>query len=304
MWSMKSLILAATLLPLVVLQRPVSACMEVYGTLLDDSIYDAAFLPTGEFVIVRNFVSPHVVVFDDTGTVVNTFGENGTHLGDLNNPVGMGVDRANGDIFVVETDFNGNSDRIVRYSSNGTFLRLFGDGLALADVAADGEGHVYVCEAGNPNFNRAARMQKYTVDGALVLEWGASGPHQFGSNGPNDVAVDDAGNVFVTAGPEVRRYTASGAYVLAWALPSISRAEGIAIASNGDVIVADQHNGLIRRYTNVGAPVCEWTLSVEHVAYDVGGRLGACNHSRCRFYVEPATPVGRPTWGRLKTLYR
>jgi DNA-binding beta-propeller fold protein YncE len=56
-------------------------------------------------------------------------------------------------------------------------------------VAVDGSGSVYVT-GGN-------RIQKFTSDGAYLLQWGAQGSGNGQFESPRGVAVDGSGNVYV-----------------------------------------------------------------------------------------------------------
>ena len=58
-------------------------------------------------------------------------------------------------------------------------------------VAVDGQGNVYVAEAGND------RIQKFSGDRRFITKWGSEGSGDGQFDDPSGVAVDGQGNVYV-----------------------------------------------------------------------------------------------------------
>ncbi len=118
-----------------------------------------------------------VLKLDQRGGVAMRLGEAGV-WGDgpshLNGPSGVAVAR-NGDIWVADGHRGGNN-RIVKFSSDGTFLLEVGGGLGSEskeagrfsdphDIKIDSQGRVYVADRGN------SRIQVFDPDGTLLYIW-------------------------------------------------------------------------------------------------------------------------------------
>lgn len=131
----------------------------------------------------------HVVLkFSPAGEILLTLGTPGeagappTHL-DQPNDV---ITAPNGDIFVAEGHSNtGETARISKYSSDGTFIKSFGrPGSGPGEfrtphgLAFDSQGRLFVADRGNN------RVQIFDQDGNFLEEW-----RQFGR--PNDLFIDD-----------------------------------------------------------------------------------------------------------------
>ncbi len=125
-----------------------------------------------------------------------SFGSPGSGAGQLDEPFGVAVDRANGDVYVVDT----NNQRVERFSSDGVFRLAWGwgvrdgrtpamqrcetachaglagagagqlgfaEGLAIDDDKTSASyGDVYVVDIGNH------RVQKFSADGQFLLTFG------------------------------------------------------------------------------------------------------------------------------------
>lgn len=134
----------------------------------------------------------------------------------------VAVDASDGDIYVVEREFN----RIVRFEDGDTVTAAkqqiwgarngtgqegsgFGEFEMPEGIAVDAAGNVWIAEI-NGN-----RVQKFDEDGDILLVLGGN---QGSANGqfifPNDVAVDAAGNVYVAdAGNErIQKFNSEGVF--------------------------------------------------------------------------------------------
>jgi tripartite motif-containing protein 71 len=118
------------------------------------------------------------------------WGASGTGDGLFNNPDGVAVDPANGEVFVADTA----NQRIQVFDSSGIFQRkwgAFGTGAGQfnqpAAIAVNPvRNEVYVVEYGN------SRVQVFTKQGAPLRSWGGSGTSNGQFKNPRGIAVDAA----------------------------------------------------------------------------------------------------------------
>ena len=212
-----------------------------------------------------------------------------THTSGLAHPGGLAVDRA-GNVFVADT----NRSQVRKVTPDGSVSVVAGTGEAgysgdggaaggaqlqfALDVAADGEGNLYIADTGNN------RLRKVDAAGAITTVAGNGAPEVTGDGGqataaglgiPRGVAVDTAGNVFVAvvAGDDgrsrVRRVTPFGVITtvagggtaglgdggpatdaeLSFALNGPA---GVAASTTGDLLVADAGHHRVRRVDAAG----------------------------------------------------
>jgi sugar lactone lactonase YvrE len=215
--------------------------------------------------VVDNY-NLRVQVFSSTGQYITKFGSGGTAPGQFSQGQdlrGLAVDKANGWVYVVD----GANGFVNKFNLSGTFIRRFG-GLGSNDgqfsgggrnVTVDGDGNVWVGDM--PNF----RFQKYDPNGNFLFAVPnpAEPPPDGGFNQPRGVAVDAQGNIFVTDTNNwrIQKFNAAGQFVTAWGRRNgaqsdgngFNYARGIAVdRANGDVLVADTDNHLIKRFDNDG----------------------------------------------------
>lgn len=215
----------------------------------------------------------------------------------FNDPNGVAVD-ASGNIFVADL---GNG-MIRRIAPSGAVTTIAGDSSAGSDdgagpaarfhlpggVAVDLAGNAYVADT----FNQTIR--KITPAGVVTTLAGAAG--QSGSNDgtggaarfdfPTGVAVDRAGNVYTTSNvAAVRKITPEGVVTtIAGAAGAIGYADGpartarfalpngLAVAADGTVYIADQENSTIRKLTPDGVVTTLAGSAVERGGVDGAGR--------------------------------
>ena len=191
-------------------------------------------------------------------------------------PFGVAVDAA-GNVYVAD---GGASNRVRKVTPQGAVSTLAGGAEGYADgvgagasfntpsgLAIDARGNLYVADTGNN------RIRKVTPDGAVSTLAGdgragyADGPAASARfDAPLGVAVDKAGNVYVadTYNDRVRVVTRDGSVrTLAGgaapgytdgpaAIALFDTPAGVAVASDGSVIVADTGNDRLRKVTPDG----------------------------------------------------
>jgi DNA-binding beta-propeller fold protein YncE/tetratricopeptide (TPR) repeat protein len=196
--------------------------------------------PTGK-VYVADTGNNRVEIFDRDGNFLASFGEKGSEPGHLRSPesVAAGLD---GRIYVADTG----NDRVQVFTEEGILLFQLGSSGKRAGqlrspsrVAVDPSDDVYVLDRGND------RIQKFDASARPVLSFPLNG---------NDMAVDSYGFIYVLdksngkvveKSPEGRPIGKFGSY--GTGSGQMKKAEGIAIAPDGTLIVLDTGNGRIQR---------------------------------------------------------
>ena len=134
-----------------------------------------------------------VIKFSSTGEVLMVLGTPGEE-GDSNKHFTSPSDVVigdNGDIFVADGHNNDGNNRVMKFASDGTFIKSWGqtgygpgEFRALHTIAIDNHGKVYVGDRSN------SRVQLFDQDGEFLSVW-----TQFGR--PSGISFDQLGNIFV-----------------------------------------------------------------------------------------------------------
>ena len=148
----------------------------------------------------------------------------------------------------------GNSS-VTKYTGSGGAMswgvRGFGNGQLESPqgIAVDGNGYVYVADAGTN------RITKFTSDGDYVTQWGnlGSGNGQFSS--PEGVAVDKDGNVYVADSKNyrVQEFSSNGAYLGQFGSKGSGPGQfdlpvNVAVDNSGHIYVVDSNNDRIDEF--------------------------------------------------------
>ncbi len=120
-------------------------------------------------------------------------------------------------------------------------------------VALDENNNVVVVDAGKN------KLQKFTTEGKLILNWQLKGSRYRGIKNPSDVAVDSDGYIYVTdvKGHHVWKFDKNGNFVKTWGKGGTERDEllrptGISINSKNEVYVVDSGNLRVKVYSSLG----------------------------------------------------
>lgn len=203
----------------------------------------------------------------------------GSGQGQLNRPRGIAVG-PDGSIYVVDS----RNARIQKYAPTGEFLLAFGgEGSAPGqfgriDAAGGGgpsgitmgsDGNLYVADTWNH------RIQVFTPDGEYLRGWGQFFDAQDNPDpslstgmfyGPRGITAND-GLIYVTdtGNERVQVFEESGTFVRAFGGTGsdderLLEPVGIAVTSDGTVMVADSHNARIARFTTDGEWLDPWRI--------------------------------------------
>ena len=134
-----------------------------------------------------------VIKFSPTGEVLMTLGTPGVP-GDgpehFNSPADVVV-ADNGDVFVADGHGDETNNRVVKFSSDGTFIKAWGqtgygpgEFRTLHALAIDGDGRIFVADRSNN------RIQLFDQEGNHLATW-----NQFGR--PSGIFFDDNGRIYV-----------------------------------------------------------------------------------------------------------
>lgn len=244
-------------------EKPVRGVRAGLSFVLEGSPDLALALPTDAAVddhsriYVMDGVNHRVVVFDEQGQYLRSFGRPGKGKGELNLPVGISISPA-GAILVADTG----NHRIQVFSPQGAFLMAFGlrhgDKADPTDVLASGSGDLcYVAD----NDNHEIQVYELT-SGRLVRFWGGHGKNLGQFRYPATLAMDRQGQVYVVdvMNARVQTFDSRGENareVATWGVGpgQLFRPKGVALDDRRHVFVSDSFMGAVKVFRNSGEPV-------------------------------------------------
>jgi tripartite motif-containing protein 71 len=191
----------------------------------------------------------------------------------LDAPEGVATD-ASGNVYVAEPNTFGSftNDRLVKYSSDGTFLDVLaspGEGAGqVADpsgVAVAPDGTVYVTErkGSDAASNRVSYFDQF---GNYIASWGTYGTGNGQFEHPEGIAVDSLGDVYVAdyLNNRIQKFTSSGGWIRSWVVTG-----PLGIAVDGSDVVYVAGNNQIQRFDASGNALTSWGSSgAVGVAFD------------------------------------
>jgi len=164
-----------------------------------DKPTDIAFAPNGDFYISDGYGNSRVVKFNKEGKFLTAWGKKGTAPGEFNLPHAIRLDAA-GHIYVGDRENN----RVQVFDAKGKFVRQFG-GFAPFGLFITPQQTLFVADG------RANRILKMTLDGKILVSWGATGAEPGNFQLPHGLTVAGDGAVYVGEinGKRIQKFVAN-----------------------------------------------------------------------------------------------
>ncbi len=202
---------------------------------------------------IADTAANRVIVLEQDGTMLRTWGTKGDKPGQFRSPSGIAVDE---DAYIYVSDTK--NHRIQVFNAGGAFVRNFGqkgDGdrefSSPAGIAVR-RGLLYVADTGNN------RVQILTTDGIFVREITVSGEKD-AMNAPTAVAIDTQNRIYVldTDNNKIRIFDSNGAQLLQFGsggrgAEGFDSPLGMAVDGYGAVYVSDTGNYKLKKFDQHG----------------------------------------------------
>lgn len=187
----------------------------------------------------------------------------------LGGPYGIAIDPS-GNVYVVNSQINGQIDAVVKYSSNGSPITqwgTFGTGSGQFEspdgIAISPNGVVYVSNIGySPGI---CYVEEFSLNGTYLGQWGSYGRGNGQFDVPNAIAVNSSGDVYVSdfGNKRIDEFSSTGAPITQWGSIGSGKGQfeaplGLGIDSSGNVYVADGLLYRIQEFTSSGAFITQW----------------------------------------------
>ena len=226
-------------------------------------------------IFVSDMNNNRIVVFNENGEFIRSFGENSLHC-----PNGVLCDNM-GRIFVTSRDDN----KILVFGQRGEYISTFHNGNSLSEprgISFDADGNLIVCDTGNKcvrffspegkifktigsgrlrmPFNcvchkgklfvsdRDAHLIKvYNSNGRFLYEFGTNGTGNGELNHPGGLAVDKMGHLLVCSNHRVQVFTLDGKFVAKFGkygkeLGQMFTPSSVSVLTSGRIVVCEFEN--------------------------------------------------------------
>jgi sugar lactone lactonase YvrE len=167
---------------------------------------------------------------------------------------------ANDEVFAVDM-----TGRVQRFSSQGEYIGFWQmpetERGRPKGMGTDSEGRIVVVE---PHY---ARVNHFTPDGELMLQWGQRGVKPGELAFPRAMGLHSSGDLFLTEfqqAERVQRFRADGAEFIGSfgqggaSVGDFNRAEGIGIDSEDRIYIADSCNHRVQVFDDRGSPLAQY----------------------------------------------
>jgi DNA-binding beta-propeller fold protein YncE len=181
--------------------------------------------------------TPTVAVFDGpSGRFVREWGADQFAM-----PHGLTVD-AQDNVWMTDVALH----QVFKFSPDGRLLMVLGErGVPgddaghfnrPTDIAVLADGSFYVSDG-----YRNTRVVKFSADGRFLFQWGRPGTGPGAFSTPHAIVVDPAGHIYVAdrQNDRVQVFDAAGSFLREMKSPDIGRPYGLALLSQGRLVVAD-----------------------------------------------------------------
>ena len=178
-----------------------------------------------------------VVILNEEGELIKSFGSKGYQDGQFNSPYGVDVDEE-GRIIVADTL----NHRIQVFDNDGSFLHSFGskgssDGQFYGPngVVVDEDGNIVICDSWNH------RIQVMDIEGNFIRCFGTKGSGDSQFDCPKGVDVDGEGRIVVcdAGNGRVSVFEKDGTFLFSFGQHHMEYPRGVVVDSFGSIIVSD-----------------------------------------------------------------
>lgn len=195
-----------------------------------------------------------IAVFDASGMLGATLGEQGSEEGQLESPVGLGIG-PKGNIYVADKD----NQRLQVFDTKGRFktsivLEEDGEEISPVDVAVSANGKELFVTTNNSH-----RIVVFSSKGEFLRGWGGEGEDDGMFRYPATIALDGDGNVHVVdvLNQRVQKFDPQGSFLASFGKlggnpGTFFRPKGIALDSAGRSYVSDSYLGAIQVFDAAG----------------------------------------------------
>lgn len=237
------------------------------------------FIDKDERVLVADYRNNRIQVFNQDSQLLAIWTG-------FNAPEKIAQDSA-GNFYIADT----NNHRIVKLSSNGTFISAWSDPLKTdffprgVGVAVSPDNFVYVVQSDDYIF-------KYDSNGQLVPSWGTNGVLIIDA-ALEAVRVDSQGFVYVLANNTVMKFSSTGQQLAQWG--SFAIAQDLFIDFHDNIFVTNTNMGRIEKFTLDGQLLTMFGSGILNTPHGSGvdrrGRVYVADARNNRIVVfTPSTP--------------
>jgi DNA-binding beta-propeller fold protein YncE len=217
-------------------------------------------------IYVTDVANGTILKLDGNGSLIATFGGEGTADGQLSGPLGIDLD-SEGNLYVVDS---GNG-RIQKLDNNGNFLFKWGRFRDPYGIRIDSEGNIYISDYVNDRIQKYRLTTPPTALEPVEFVWSMTGdPNPLDT--PAAIALDAQGDLYVVDGGNnrIQVFDSEGQFISAWGSTgdgegefNFLRANGdiigaIALDPDGNVFVADNANRRIQKFDSQGGFLLQW----------------------------------------------
>jgi len=218
----------------------------------------------GNIIIVCDWGSDRIQIFDSQGKFISTFGTKGNENGQFNGPKGITIN-SKGNIIVSD---KGNY-RIQIFNSEGNFISTFGsEGIGNGQlnnptgICVDKNDNIYVCDHLNN------RIQIFDSQGKFLSTFGSKGTGNGHFYHPMGIVINSKGNILVcdSVNNRVQLFDSNGKFISTFGTEGKGNGQfiyphGICVDSNDNILVCDHDNNRIQIFNSNGEYITQFKVN-------------------------------------------